>query len=730
MAVDKTTHVSRRRLVYGTNVAIQIVLVLAVVVAVIWFTQRYKRQADLTRTGVNSLNQRTEKLLDNLPEDVTLTAIYTVLSEYDERAQKRLDTVRDLLALYESAGHGRVTANMIDPMKDRARLPALLKRLREKTAYQDEAKVHQEILQEFPTLNQRIMTLIDEQVAEAERLLAANADLQTTVLREVSMELQRLTRQAGDAAQNVQELKSQEIPRYGRAVDQARSYLEVVTSYLQAVRDWVQKNASTERGLTPEALTFLQQASAAYSPLLTDINALVERTRGLEQLELEQLSDQLNRWANAPPVLVETAETAQLVPFNEVWPFRRTPAPAPDGDDREFRGEQAISSAVLKLTQKEKTAVVFARYGGPSPIVPDFSQMNMNMRQMPRAPYGVLNDLLGKENFITEDWDLKTQKTPPTVEDAARTIYVVFPPMPPEQTDPRRPPPEPGISPDDVQTVLDAVKESGMGIFLTGWSPPSSPMPGAPPGTYQYAAYLKSTWGIGVKYNYLILPFAPSNEDPKLHVPVRQTQRAVIDSPALHFTAQDISAPLQASPGGMDVACPLEILSGDERPAGVEVEPIAVVKESNDVWALQDVNRLNSDFREKRGTYRREDDLTPPFPLAVAATNDQDQRLVVFASSTFVGNPMLEMPGGIFLGSSGLQTYAAYPANPDLFINALHWLTNEADRISVGAQPTEVPRLDKLKDDMWLSFWRVFLVGLWPGLALVVGGGVWLFRRR
>ena len=31
-----------------------------------------------------------------------------------------------------------------------------------------------------------------------------------------------------------------------------------------------------------------------------------------------------------------------------------------------------------------------------------------------------MNDLLDKENFVTHDWDLKTQKTPPEIEDAAR----------------------------------------------------------------------------------------------------------------------------------------------------------------------------------------------------------------------------------------------------------------------------------------------------------------------
>ena len=90
----------------------------------------------------------------------------------------------------------------------------------------------------------------------------------------------------------------------------------------------------------------------------------------------------------------------------------------------------------------------------------------------------------------------------------------------------------------------------------------------------------------------------------------------------------------------------------------------------------------------------------------------------------------LGLAGGIMVTGAGLQSYAAYPGNADLFLNALHWLTNDAERISVSAQKAELPRLTRLKNDGWLTFWRVFLVGTWPGLVLVVGGCVWLFRRR
>lgn len=728
MAVAKGTHVAARRFVYGFNVLLQIALAAAAVVALVWFAQSFKSQIDLTRSGVNSLSPRTMKLLDRLDSNIRITGLYTVLSEYDERAQKRQDRVRDLLKLYEINGHGNVTADLVDPMKDLAQFQELLTRLKDKPAYADEAQMHRTALAEFPTLLQRVQETLSAQVAEAQRMTATAAS-EGSVLFEVARELERIVTRAENATAEVEEFSGAEIPQYARAVESARSYFELVTEYLKVVRDWVTQKGPSAANLSPDGLAFLQRAVTEHEPLIADLDAFIGRTRTLESTELEELGAQINRWANAPPIIVESADRAEVLAFMDVWPFRRGGVPGPDGDDRDFAGEQSVSSAILKLTQDEKTAVVFTRYGGESPITPDFSQMNMMMRQMPRAPYGTLNELLEKQNFITYDWDVKTQKEVPQIEDAARTIYVVFPPTPPPQTDPRRPSPEPAISPEDVQLVTDAIDQSGMAIFLTGWIPPQGPMPGMGTATYEYADYLRNSWGIDVEYEHIVLPFSPSPENPNLYVPTRKTQAAVVETPTLTFTDHPITAPLQATAGGLDATCPLEIVD-EGAPDNVEVAPLVELSDTQDTWAIKDLQQLNDDFRNQQGTRPRDADIRAPFALALAAQKGEDQRLVAFASKTFVSDRMLDQPGGFVLTDGGLQTYAAYPANSDLFINTLHWLTNDADRISVGVQQTDIPRLTKLKNDAWLRFWQIFLVGIWPGMALVVGGGVWLMRRR
>ena len=725
MAVTGTTSVARRRVFYGTNVGLQIIIAVVVVVAAVYFAQGWlKGQADLTRSGTNSLTPRTRQLLKGLDQPVRVTALYTVLSKYDTLAQKRQNMMRDLLALYEAGGGGKVTAELVDPMADTGRIRAVVERLKGLKAYLDEAQAHQAALADFKTLADRLRETLTAQQDELKRELQARPDQRATPLSDINREVERLVRTAAATEEDVQAALSGDLPAYGRAVESARSFVQAFTSYVKVFSDWAKDAARPERGVDAETLAVAQRFDTGYRGVLPDADAWLDRTKDLKRLKLEELGDTLSRWATAPVVLVETAERAEVLSYQDVWPFRmdaNAPLP-PDGDQREFAGEQALSSAILKLTQKDKTAVIFTRYGGPSPITPDFSNVNLNMRQLPRAPYGQLNELLGKQNFLTEDWDVQTEKTPPTVEGATRTVYVVFPPAPPPQPDPRRPVPPQSITPEDVKIITDAVAGAAGAVFLAGWSEPPGPF--APPTPFAFADYLRNTWGIDPLTDFVTLHFLPT-PDGNLYFPPRNT--LLLDTGRARLTDHEITRPLQSTPGGFERVCPLKPVTS--LPAGVQHFPLVEVKPSNDVWAVKDIMRLQEDLRSRQGTQRMADDVAPPFPIALAAVDGQGRRLVAFGSVGFASDDLLAARTLMLVGSA-LAAVELYPANADLFLNALHWITNDASRISVGVRGSDVPRLSKLQDDAWLRFWRIFMVGIWPALALVIGGGVWLFRRR
>ena len=726
MAVDKAMTASKRRLVYGLNVAVTIVLAIVLVGVVVWVAGAYGGRADLTRSGVNSLSPRTVQLLRGLDQDVTITGLYsTALKEVRPHAEKHKNRVSDLLDLYETAGRGTVTTNMIDASDSPAQITALLTRLKEKPAYQDEAKPHAEALEAFPALSARLAELIQGELNEINGLRSADPALANVrALSIIERNLQVMAREAQSTEADVQALEQDEIPRYGQAVDAVKGYLEQVKAVLQDAMDWMKTSGGGIPQLAADTKSFFADAPNRYATALGELQALLKKTEDLAPVELEDVYETLKR---GQTILVETEQEATVLSQDDVWPWRtdRNAPPPPDGDMRDFTGEQAVSSAILKLTQKTKTAVIFTRFGGEALLTapPPTNQM---MMRMPQAPYGVLNDLLQKENFITQEWDVQAQPDPPEIEEASRLIYVVFPPEPPPQQNPMRPSPTPRINSEQKQRIYDAVKEAGMAVFLTSWMPPSSQfMP--TPEKYDFNEYLKSTWAVAVDDTHLALQFAVNPQSDGLMS--LAIGNLLIDSRVFRYTDHAIGAPLRGLPAAFQSVAPLRIVTGDEAPEGVVVEPIVEVNDTEDVWAIGNLARINEDFEKNRGTHRYDDDIPAPFLLATSATDSEERKLIVFASDNFVSNWVVDLAEPVRIGNA-VRLARRYPGNTDLFINALHWLTGNADRIAVGPERGDVPRLDKLEEGSTLTFTRVFLVGIWPGVALLVGAGVWLLRRR
>jgi hypothetical protein len=752
MAVSGTTHASRRHVVFGLNALVQVAVAAVLVVGVVWLAGRPQWQVDTTRSGVNSLSPRTRQLLGQLDQNVRITAVFPEPDKRNTLALKRRGQIRDQLDLYERAGGGRVSTYLLDPSLQKNETDQLLKRLTALPAYKDEAKPHEEALAKFPAVNESIRALAGEDARKIKELAKGQAELtQDRNLAIVWNNLNVIEQEAAQSAQDVDELRKGDVPRYTQAVQKVREYLGRAKATLEDALKWMKGDALSLPGSTPDLQLFFRDGPGRYEPVLQQITSLEDTTKNLKEVKLETLYNELMRWRtrDGQPVLVEGGKEARVVRFEDIWPQLSDPnAPVgPDGDDREFAGEASISSAILQLTQKTKTAVVFVRFGGESPLEPDFSRMNMMMmQQMPRAPYQELNRLLGKANFVTKDWDVAQSKVPPTVPDAGRTVYVVLPPEPPQRPSPMQPTPPPRMTPADCKIVEDAVQAAGAAVFLAGWKPPASPIPGMNE-PYEYGEYLKNTWGVEVQSDLLALLFMPNPEKPGLWYPARMDPRGrltvvsmLTTDDGVRFTNQAIGQALRTDRAAFSVLAPLKIVATATQPAGVKVETVAEVGPTEDIWACSDLHRLDTELKQDQGTRRGEGDLAAPFPIAVAATKEvgaatsapasqpQTQRVVVFGSQAFALDDLAQASTLQQVGNR-LAVTLLYPANADLFIKALHWLTGEADRVAVGPRRGDLPRLSGL-NETWAGILPWFLVGVWPALALVAGVGMWVVRRR
>lgn len=717
-----TVGAAERRLVYGLNVALTSVLALLAVALAIWAAGRFDRRTDWSGSGANSLAPRTVKLLRGLEEDVKITAVYsTALKEVRKFDEARRNRVEDLLGLYEGAGRPRITARMLDPRRDEPRVRDLLRSILDKPAHREQIAPHRAALEAFPPINQEIVDLIQAERGEIERLLQADTALaRVNQIVAIRVGLDRLLKDAGSTANAIQRAQEGDLPRFGEATAVVRDFLSAVQTTLQQVGGWAAVNGASLPGISPESKAFLAHRQDAYAPPLARIGDVLTQLSVLEPPKFEELTEKLDR---GQAIVVETPGAAEVLSFEDVWPFPTSERPTPpDVDPRQFAGEQAISSAILRLTQKERTAVVFVRAGGEPLLRPDFSNMNpMMMQQMPRAPFGGLAEQLAQQNFITAEWDVAAEPNPPAPEGAARTVYVVFPPAPPRQN-PMMPMSPRGLTDEQKLAIENAIETSGKAIFLAGWSTPNA-------GRYAFEDYLRSTWQIGVKSDFLVVEYVPRADKPGRWWPMHR-DLPLITTDVSRFTDHPIGRPLQSQPGAFYLVCPLQNLAlAATQPTGVEVAAIAEIPRNENCWASADFMRVfQEELQSSLGTVAKPEDLPTPFPIALSAQRG-DRRIVVIASERFASDDFA-MATGIRLTTAGLVTYPLYPANSDLFINALHWLTGDAGRIAVGARSGDVPRLDRLKPGPMVTAWRIFLVGIWPGMILLIGGSVWMLRRR
>jgi len=723
MAVSTSMTAWQRRWLFGANVALNTVLVILLTAILMWAADRYGGRLDLTYARVNSLSPRTVKLLQNLDQNVTVTGLYTTaLKEIRPYAEKHQRYVADLLDLYETAGGARVSTRMIDPSKDQAAMRDLLERLRNKPTYQEQVKPYLDALEQLAQLHTDLIALLQDEQNQLQRLTQTDPGLGgIREMATIQRNLQVVLREIQNTEQEIEHLQAESVPRYARAIDAARDELTRVKQVLESHQSWMTREGA-RRGVSVETLAFFRNAPQRYEAILKRVGDFLNSTEDLKRPDLEEAYEQLKRGQN---IVVETPEKIAVLSEDDVWPFRSDPdAPEPaDGDPREFAGEQAISSAILRLTQKERTAVVFVRFGGQPLLRPDFSEFNPAMGQPPTAPYQVIRDLLEKEYFLTEEWDVKESTDPPTVEDAARTVYVVFPPAEKRQQNPMRPTPPSTMSPQQKQAVLDAVREAQTAIFMVGWMP-SSPFS---PRLYPYQDYLKDTWGLDVKPEYLAMHFVPNPDREGVWIPANRNPTVITDA-GFELTDHPITAPLKSVPIGLQSATPVRLVAEDKRPQGVTIEPLIRVPPTEDVWAFRNTSRVQSDFDKNLGTHRYNDDIAAPFPLAVACTDAEGGRVVVFGSEQFAADNTVNAAQMMLIGGN-LVLAKLFPGNTDLFINALHWLTGNANRIAVGPKRSDVPRLSRLTPAAAKAC-KVFLVGIWPALALLAGAVVWFVRRR
>lgn len=702
MAVNSQTQ-TKRRLVFGGNVVLAVLIVWVLVVLVNFVADRAAPPAvDVTKSGKFSLSSRTTKLIENLEEPVVLTALYRV-EEMDEQGEEQKRQVVDLLRRYAGVS-GRVSYEVIDPLKDTAAKTRLLQRLIEK--YGDEAGGHKGIVERFKEVGPQIVTLLDQEVKTINEAAQANPKINNNPnIVGIYVRFTRLLNDSRTLVEEIHELISGgDIPRYSDATKLIQDLYDGSKGTLDAAGKYLAEDGAAIEGLDEKTAEFFRGASERYQPLVGSLTEQLDEFTDLPKLELEELYDQVSA-RNAKTIVVEGPSKARVLPFNDVWQISR----APQGKDPtapvnyDFNGEAAVSSAILALTAKERSAVVFVHAGPPSPIKPGFGGMRMI-----EPPFGAVKDKLEEANFVVEEWDMLASEAPPEIPDATRRVYVVLPPQPQQRQAPGMPP-QGGYEPQHVERLSQILDEGGRAIFLVRFSP--AMMTGQP---YPFASMLQDKFGVKV--------------DPdKLVIRVWNIRDQVIPRQEIElnrYESHQITEPVESLPSQFQMAVPITV--AEKLPEHVTVDPLIRVGAGTDnVWAEENIFML----MQQGFTEKDEQDTKPPFDLAVEAENSETgAKVVVFGSAEFAINDVANQTQIVWMGNRFVQVLTN-PANLELVANSAFWLNDNENLIAVGPRRSDVQRIGPISESGMIA-WKVFFWVAWPLAALVAGGAVWLVRRK
>lgn len=738
MAVGSTAGAGTRRIVYGLNVALQAVIAIAILIFAIYIAQRFNKQIDLTRSGVNSLSQSSRQLLRGLEQPIKITALYGTSRKKDTEGEAQIGQLRDLLLLYDDIGGRKVSTFVVDPVEESARVKEIILGLREKPLYKNDAEPYRLAIEEGAPLVVEITELATTELEKLRELASTNPQLENvpgyvdtrTYLAEVQRSGERLSEELDGFA-------DAEMPPYGRTSKAINEFSARALEFLKYVNGWMERSA---RSIPTASIDLKQWFTNAPQRMLDPIARLEQvkaMTAALKPVKIEELFAQMQGTA---PVIVESDDEAIIVPQFDLWQYLPRDPQAPDEPpERVFEGEAVISSAILRLTQKEKTGVVFVRYGGTGIFdwAPEamayFAQQGMN--SIPATPYEGLGTELQRRNFVHAEWDVKSSPTPPVLEDVVRTIYVVMPPTPPPPPQPNRPPTNTGMSQADVTRVTDAIASAGHAIFLAGWQKPTVSGLSAL-GSYAYADYLEREWGISAEIDQLVVPFAENPREDGYYVPRGDPRSlSILRSPQFfELTDHPITAPVQEIPIGLVLTCPLvpaELEDGVATPA--ELESLGRVTDKNS-WGVIDPERALQELssRDSKGLQPQADAVRAPFDVITLATKtigDAEQSIIVVGAQEFIADQIAQQRT-VIMTEAGPKLVALNPGNVDFLLNALHFMAGNVDRIAAGPRGDDVPRIQGLSDPEAQAWTNAFLAGIWPAFALLIGGVVWFFRRR
>jgi glutaredoxin-related protein len=678
-----------RRFKYGFNVTITIIVALAIVVIlnIISYRRLAHMRLDMTATRIYSLSDQTRKLLGKLDKDVQ---IVTLISRNAEEINK----AKDLITEYANYSK-HISVEHIDPARQISRVEQFYGTIKKRyastlTPLEDAIKQGRDEAQRLShdiAGQKKMMASLMENKGFAE-------SQEKQLIEQVIRSFARFDSEFKQANEQIDKTLSSALPDYSGSLDVIKSLLSqydekvyaVVLDYLNKLSGNSKQPDSVKEKLLELAESFkaTREHIGKVLPLLRSVKAGEEYTKIMPQI------------AEPDSVVLIGADQIRVIPLVDMFRVPDQQQQMPDGQKPEFQflGEEKITGSLLAMSMDKQPLVVFIQGSQRQPILG------------PQGQYEAVATRLRNLNFEVKEWSPEGRRNPmtgqpgqpapaPEPEDGQSVVWVVTP------IEPANPMMMQMGQMGSGQQIMDHVKacmEKGQAVlFMTG------PNPAAAMGMPDPVAQELNTWGIDIQSASLVMNEVVANRrtaaDPTLRI---------ISWPGDLSVTQALSG----SAGVFASACPIDLKKTD----GVTTYPLVIAKGPR-MWAQKNL-------QEQDPKYKAED-AADTFTVAVAAEKGK-QRIAVFADPVWATDQIVNY--GMLGPGTASMVGAMFPANAELFVNSVFWLSNMDEMIAASARSQDIRRIGEITPTQMMGIRWGVLAGI-PLAIFAIGIGVGIKRR-
>ncbi|MBI1372024.1 MAG: hypothetical protein GC159_04595 [Phycisphaera sp.] len=695
---------------YGLNVALLIFSVFAIVVLLnyIAYQPGNAKRIDFTHTRRYSLSEQTLGVIKRVDRPITITTLYNKLTNADRNEVALLNRVEDLLDEYQSRSK-QIVYRQIDPGVNVVEYDTFVKDILAR--HGDTLKASTNALRNAQKTFDAAEAFTKTQATDVGNMLtdAGNNPDVIVFIKNLSKNFSRAPEEFTRSRELIdRELKTAMPDHLGMRMNAAAVLRQFADKSLApAIKnfEYLKADSRMSHAFQDTTLGLLPRLKAMQEQVTQALDALADaKSDAYDDLRMNvSRANSIVITADASAVGPDAAKglpDVVALSLNQIYP----------GIEREnltgrvirsagYNGEEAITGALIRLTQRTDTTVVFLN---PSQF-PALSRGN------PQGTYNYVADRLRKMNIAVTEW-MPAGRMGPGGQ-----------PLPPGP----RPTPTPGQT--MVYVALPAAQNAKSG------SVPTSMI---------IADAVRKHIEAG---HPAIVIVAPSQlvavGEPEPFIDMLKT----LD---VNVTADRVVLTEHTTPNGQAVVTnqldsgnalmigdhPVAQTASSLRGLLLQAVPVKVAaKEGVQAWPLlrsNDKTWADNEYTDLSAAKRDDGDASGPFDIAVAVDRF-GTRFAVLGDPVMASDFVTTFGGAPGRGGPGLAESlgATFPANAELFVNTVYWTAGLDSLVAAGARSQEVRHLADISPGEKHAAWFVLVLGL-PVLCLFSGGFVWMLRNR